>query len=239
MLKKSILTIGMLAVFILAGTAVMADTMIITTSQSAKIQSTWPLDSYGWQDNSGFSGGYFNDDRMMVGKTNSEWRGLIVFTGLDALTGKTVTSATLRMHGASGGSGGYSWDPVVSINDVTASWKYKEVTWDYRWDARGSGPAWTTSGGDKGSEIDVWRFEAGDVSWHEASLPNTLVQSWVDGANNGLLLESHEDAWIWRAFHSAASSGFEPQLVVEYVPEPATTLLLILGGCLGLFRRRA
>jgi len=239
MLKKNVLTIGMLVVSVLLATLAMADTITITTSQSGVINSTWPMDNYGWHDNSGSNGGGFGDDRMMVGKTNKKYRSLIMFTGLDVLAGKTITSATLRMHSAAGGSGGYSWDPVVSINDATASWKYKEVTWDYRWDARGSGPAWTTPGGDKGSEIDVWRFGASDVSWHEASLPTSLVESWVNGDNYGLILESHAGTWVYRALHSADSDGYEPQLVVEYVPEPATMLVLIVGGCLGLLRRKA
>lgn len=60
-----------------------------------------------------------------------------------------------------------------------------------------------------------------------------LVRAWHDGSspNYGLMLRASSGARIFPAFRSSDSTAdYRPTLVVHYIPEPATLLLLLIGG---------
>ena len=131
-----------------------------------------------------------------------------------------------------------------------------EVTWSYRqydtvlW---AGSPGAMTPGVDHDPTILANFVVAGNtgtgpVGPYTFELPVELVQGWInDSGNNAGLMFSHHDRapanpWTWT---SLASSQYgddpddihRPQLTIDYVPEPATMTMLLLGGLL-LRRRR-
>ncbi len=81
--------------------------------------------------------------------------------------------------------------------------------------------------------------------WREWDVTN-LVSAWHDGTspNHGMVLKVTSGAQIFPIFYSSdAGANYRPMLVVTHVPEPATLLLLLIGGLAvmiaGPCRRRA
>ena len=134
-----------------------------------------------------------------------------------------------------------------------------EMCWSYKsWNSAG----WGTGGtGNNGPVYGVdYRTDdyAGTVihtddddQWIEWDV-TTIVQAWHDNANSaggyenlGLFLRNagggepaDTDDWVIPYFNTTnRTGGTDPELVVEYVPEPMTVALLGCAG-LGLLRRR-
>jgi hypothetical protein len=124
-----------------------------------------------------------------------------------------------------------------------------DATWNYAFYNK---TPWTTAGGD-------WSSSLTDIA--DASVTGTLaaftwtssamitdVQNWLDtpSTNFGWIMKNADetDPTDFRAFWSAQGaaakndSTLAPELIVTYVPEPATTLLLALGTPLLISRRR-
>lgn len=172
-----------------------------------------------------------------------------------------ITSATLRLYGEgiggaeAGNLGVYSWlEPVYpgTLNgvlptnsqdgDSTAmSTGAYRVFYSKGW----NGPygAWASAATDTtGTMWDSFAFNQDltntPLGWIEFDVTGA-VQEWVDGTapNYGFAFFTNT-AWTGMIFHSAeyADSSLRPQLVVDYVPEPATVLLIALGSV--LLRRR-
>ena len=144
-----------------------------------------------------------------------------------------------------------------SGNGTGATANTGDATWVY---AQNSSVFWTTAGGDFSATASAstsvgtataatsGSITSGIYSWSSSAMV-TDVQNWLNSpsANDGWLLENGDEisSKTFRAFWSAqgaanlSDSGLAPQLVITYVPEPASavTALMIIGAT-ALTRRR-
>ena len=187
-------------------------------------------------------------------------------TGLVPLD-QTVQSATLRLYARnviSQQTGGSVQDLFrvhpLSI-DVTDNYGNKDgaqaatgqMCWSYKsWNSAGWGTAETGSNGPVYGQ-DYRTDDYGqayihvndDLKWIEFDV-TVIVQAWLDNANSaggyenfGLILRNVGDYWILPYFDTTnLTGGTDPELVVEYVPEPMTITMLGLAGLTLLRRRR-
>ncbi len=147
--------------------------------------------------------------------------------------GSTITSVTLGLYNY----GGIKNSDYVNLHQVTGSWNEGSLTWNtqpgYNSSVSGSSFVNTSSG---------WKTWTGFES---------LVQSWIDGTNYGMMLECDLDGTLGELglqIMSKEYSGtnYDPYLQINYeegaapsVPEPASVLLLGFGVLgVGLFRRK-
>jgi len=170
--------------------------------------------------------------------------------------GQVVTSARLRLYlyalGEPGNGQSVSAAPLlVAIPDYgtgdgnvqtgTVCWAYRSYT-DLAWGGdTNEGPV-AGLDYDDGQEVTV-TVPAETGQWMEWDI-TTIAQSWYSGAlaNNGLVLYPGSTEMVTQSyFHSSenASAETHPQLVIEYVPEPTITALLIVGLPALIARRRA
>ncbi len=186
--------------------------------------------------------------------------------------GSIITGVTLTIREVSGLNGdsivelhralqdwgeGASFQPGgmgAAAQDGDATWMYTF----YDFDDPTSSPTWSTPGGDysptvSASTILYDQFAPGPIfppnssfSWSSASNPQILadVQSWLDSpaGNFGWLLLGDESIGQTAKRLGSGESATPPQLLITYVPEPASGVILASGSFLaaacGLLSRR-
>lgn len=181
--------------------------------------------------------------------TNGVHRGVLSFD-LSSLIGQTVTGdATLTLTMADNHPGiAFS---IYSIIDANAGWAQGdnpayapagagEVTWENK--SHPSTP-WVGGPGLEGAGYGYNPVAVdGDVGGNYntpvvLTIPQALVQHWIDTANAGLLIFSDTQGQAVQ-FRSSDDSAGRPLLEITAVPEPAALSLLGLGA-LAMRRRRA
>ena len=129
-----------------------------------------------------------------------------------------------------------------SSGDTGSDWNHLDHTVGPTWTG---GPGLVTPGTSYiDPAMDVTTVDPNDVvdTLYEWALSPAVVQQWVDGGiNAGLLFIGAEDVAgtalpIWSRNHGSAAQ--RPALVIDFIPEPGTLVLFVLGlaGLLG--RRR-
>lgn len=174
---------------------------------------------------------------------------------LPAITGMTINSATLKLHLF----GCYDQAQPMNARRVTQAWNEGAGTgtawYGVDWDA-----ADYTTPGSSGSQVP-WSGGPGCLNDSVAENPNFVpptagyastgtyanadVTASLQAAANGDPFEGFlikhvdeataNDDWFMIWTHESANTPAE--LIIDYVPEPATLLVLALGG-LALIRRR-
>lgn len=136
----------------------------------------------------------------------------------------TVTSATLRLFQDFNGANGVTYD----VFQVLGAWSEGTLTHATR-------PSLSAT-----AAASITTTSTASGIWHEWDV-TTLVQAWVDGGadNHGMAIIRDPNASPWPYFRSKENtSGNNPELVVNAVPEPATMAALGLGAATLLRRRR-
>ena len=205
----------------------------------------------------------FGASEYMIVQGPSFAQGLMKFDISSLPVGQTITSATLRMFlyddiiaGDTSLRRVYTWPMLVGVNygnkdnapasvgEVDAHQRAQAVTdWgqptpqDY-----GPQPGVAGVGADYDENIessgDYYRADIG--SFVEIDITN-MVGLWYDGTltNHGVHMRGSSQAAGYYRSSEYATVAERPELVVEYVPEPATIGLLVLGGAALISRRRA
>ncbi|MCD4825183.1 MAG: DNRLRE domain-containing protein [Phycisphaerae bacterium] len=243
--------VAMVALLVGAQTA-MADQKTFSQGETSNVEDTY-LRGDGWNNQFG------SDDDFYVRNVGAATRhGLLRFTDLHNYSIDTVTGATLRLYlsGKSIGVGGNVTIKVYRLHEDNAGWV--EGTSGYAqsgvscWRDRVYNTVdWAGSPGASTSGTDYYATEVGsfaaftDLSanaWYQASVSASTVQAWVDDNSNnaGFILIATGTGSDYVRFRSKdySSGAVSPELVVDYVPEPATMSLLLLGLPLALRRRR-
>ena len=179
-------------------------------------------------------------------------RALVQFSLANIPAGQLITSATLRLY--MGGTTQYSTDGYRLLsswlegdgNGVSPANGTYGVTWDSR-DKGGSLANWV-SGGASGSGTDraassSFTLTASDVSGNHVFKDVTSdVQGWYNGSfsNFGWLLQATtftSGQYTRYGTREQAGSDNDPQLIITYVPEPSSVVLLLSGFALLWYRR--
>jgi RHS repeat-associated protein len=161
--------------------------------------------------------------------TDEYWRTLLRFNLSSIPKTASIISATMGIYSPREARNVYGIELANAdkLWDSTVNWKYYAIK------QGGKREAWTTEGGDYGSQMahhqvgigtqsrgnqaGWWNFTGQSLTW--------LVQRWLSGAtpNNGVLLKLMDERWreccIERVveFQSSATAN-KPYLSVEYIP---------------------
>ena len=210
---------------------------------------------------------YGGEDAVSVhhfGAVNKDRTALIEFDDIfgsgagHVPVGQPITSAKLRMYLYSLGSGGNGQTVTVSpmLVDVPSYGTQDggtvpgDVTWSHRIYNTDTWAGGTTNAPVAGSDFDdsvqVTAAIPGSVNeWMEWDI-TSIARDWQSGAlaNNDLYLYPGDMSGITQvSFRSSeyGTASLRPQLVITYVPEPSTLVLLTFGAFalgMGLIRRR-
>jgi len=173
-----------------------------------------------------------------------------------------VVSATLRLNMQHEGALGYAGDVTYGVYRMQDDWTLAETTFNEKsaseaWVGQQSCP-WIGGPWNTGDEValmptDETVITMGTDRWYTAYEEWNVtadLNAWLSGAavNNGWFLR--DQAWDWAnagedpidwnpitAWSSLYAGKADAQLVLEVIPEPATLVLLGLGG-LSLLNRR-
>lgn len=187
-------------------------------------------------------------------------RGLLYFDVASAIpAGAVITSVTLQLHMSRTVAG---IEPV-SLHRVNSDWgsgastplgqggtgapaAQADATWLFRFfdEPSQAGPAWATPGGDfdPASLATTAVGGVGFYQWSSESLALDVARWIADPTQNfGWLLQGTEGVGLTaKRFDSqfAANPSFHPQLVITFVPTPASGAFLIPLGAFAARRRR-
>jgi hypothetical protein len=257
-MKKSV-QLGGLITMVLAGCLSPATAALVTLSGASQME-----DTYLRGDNSQTSAvyNYGAPEYMIVGQLSSNVivNSLMRFTDLSGLSGKTVTSATLRLYNQNQAS--QTADVTLDVYEVAAAngdWVegtslgvVQTGSSDWRFKIQNTG-AW--AGGQNGCGVvgtDYTTHLVGSAiatdttaEWVEITLDASVVQKWIDNPsqNYGIILTAPgataNGQIAYLRSSEATVTGTAPQLVLNVIPEPATVGMLGLGaGVALLFRHR-
>ena len=205
----------------------------------------------------------YNSDNVPLQELSvGNWHGLndqigsaVVQLDMSGYAGMTVIGAGPLTFWARLGDGQAEQYPPVD------AWWIHELTKDYEvteacWDEASWGDAWTASGGnfwdyggcgDKGTLIGTYRVTYLETDWVQKTKPvsQALIQSWLGDDTVSLHFGIKPD-YYWSFFSdkmtnlagNGAGSPAGPTLTFDYIPEPATMILLGLGGLM-LRKRRS
>lgn len=183
-------------------------------------------------------------------------RGLVAFDVAGAIpAGATIQEVSLELHEVQGQNG----DQTISLRALLENWgegssffnggqgapaQQNDATWLYTFfqaATPAASPTWTVPGGsfsavESASTVVVDDFGSGQFfTWSSLANPQLAadVQSWLDnpGGNFGWVLLGNESTGQTTKRFSSRETDFPPQLTVTFtVPEPATWVLLAIGG---------
>lgn len=177
--------------------------------------------------------------------------GLVKFDLPTLEAGQYISDATMTFdYFANGDSANGAL--TVGLNQILYSWDETEVTWQERftgvaWQegnigwADGSGPV--NYSADSLGSVSLPFGEFGLVTFQSMDLTSVLNQmAKGEIENNGFILNTGRNYGPYDASWYFASSDradqVKPLLTLTVVPEPATLILLSVGGLVGLRRRR-
>jgi hypothetical protein len=213
----------------------------------------------------GGDGGYYNagSNKVLSAGYFSSLGGdsctLIRFLNLNELAGQTITKATLSLTYA--GPDSYTSDTTLNLYQVTsanADWiegtnaNYDWTTGASTWNSKHAyDTAWAGAAGCSQAGVDyvatalyTKTVSAGTPGCTSITfdIPVSVVQSWVDNyidgqKNPGLLLNGSTNYQALFYSSELGLDSFGPVLTLEYVPEPVTMSLLVVG-ILGFLGRR-
>ena len=190
-------------------------------------------------------------------------RVILRFNDLDVLDipGLVVLSAQITLKKANGPTGGGTDSAeMYAISDSNADWvegtsQFVVTPGESSWNSKFHPTPWIGGGG--GGTLGPLQDTIPNVSGNDPAntvytfnLDPALVQQWITGVNAGVVIKegleidgagSGTDLQI--EFYSAEFGGsgdavVRPKLDIEYIPEPATLSLLVIGGFAMLRRRR-
>ncbi|MCC7350992.1 MAG: PEP-CTERM sorting domain-containing protein [Phycisphaerales bacterium] len=174
----------------------------------------------------------------------------ILFFDLSSLAGQTATSdATLTLTMADNHAGvAFS---IYAISDANAGWlqgdntSYApagpgEVTYE---DLSSPSTPWTGGDGLEGAGgYNHTAVDSGVGGLYNTTvnltIPQSLIQHWIDGPNAGLLINS-DTMYVQIQFRSSEDTAGRPMLQINAVPEPGTLSALgVMASAWLLSRRR-
>ena len=189
-------------------------------------------------------------------------RPIICFTGLDVMSGLTVTGARIRLRKATAPEAHQDTDADIDMYAMTvanAGWidgtgvfvpaLPGESAWNWHDEPNG----WAGTGGPFDDATDLGALQDSIVADGEDAanteyvfeLDIPLVQGWIDNpsTNAGVIIKIRDEANVGVAVQCYASeinywNPYRPHLEIDYTPEPATIGLLSLGGLAMLRRKR-
>ena len=216
-LKNGLLMIGM---FSLVATASFGGTITAPWVQGTMINNNAPTTNYGgrW-------------DMQLVQDTSGQINaGLWEFDLSAVPSGSVVTTAVLYYTDYYQYSG--SLPLYVDVKEALVDWVEATATWNTFY----SNPSPQTGT----TVLGTMEFEqVGNVAWKSITSSELadVVQDWVDtpSTNHGVYIESRDIADSWA---QTTNNWMSPYIVVEYIPEPVTLIMMAAGGALAFFRRK-
>lgn len=210
----------MIGVFLFVTTASFGGTVTAPWVQGTMINNTAPATNYGgrW-------------DMHLVQDTGGQISaGLWEFDLSAVPSGSVVTNAVLYYTDYYQYSS--SLPLYVDVKEALADWVEATATWNSFY-ANPSPQVGTTV-------LGTMEFEqVGNVAWESvtSSELSDVVQGWVDApsTNHGVYIESRDIVGYWA---QTTNNWMSPYIVVEYIPEPATLIMMAAGGTLAFFRRK-